>query len=324
MFSKILIAVDDSSCAERAGRTGLEFAKKLGARVLVTHVVKSPAGYMGMKPSPKAIERYLENLLNPWKQLGQQMKLNVQIQHLTSDDVAEGIIYAAKQGECDLIVMGTHGREGLPKVFLGSVAERVSRLSPIPMMLVRGDGKVVPETGLFEHILAPVDGSEAGKPAFSAADALASQLGAELQILHVVPPLPSPLTNTWGGGAVLYNYELLEEEARKEAQAILKAAKEQAKSPKVRADTVEALFRQVSDLIVEYAKEHSSDLIVMGTHGRTGLERLLLGSVAERVTHHSAVPVLLLRAAPMAEVPQAKAAQVATARRGNGPVTGMG
>jgi nucleotide-binding universal stress UspA family protein len=308
MFAKILIAVDESSCAERAGRTGLEFAKKIGAKVLVTHVVKSPPSYMGLKPSPKAIERYLENLLGSWKELGQQMKLDLMTEHFSADDIAEGILFAARRAECDLIVMGTHGREGLPRVFLGSVAERVSRLSPIPLMLVRGDGPATP-IAHFGHILAPLDGSEVGRPAFALADQLSTELGAELQILHVVPPLPAPVADLWGGGAIMYNYALLDEEAKKEGQAILAAAKEQAKSPKVGAEMVEALFRHVSEVIVEYARQHHSDLIVMGTHGRTGFERFLLGSVAEGVIHHAPVPVLLVRAAPVAQTAQAKAVQ---------------
>ena len=137
MFSKILIPVDDSRCSAQAGRVGLEFARQIGAVVLVIHVLNNAPGFMGLEPSPAATERYLKTVLNPWRKLGRQMGLNLQTEYLSGDDVVEGIVFAAKRDGCDLIVMGTHGRKGLSRVLLGSIAEEVSRLAPVPVMLGR-------------------------------------------------------------------------------------------------------------------------------------------------------------------------------------------
>jgi len=299
MFSKVLIAVDDSGCSERAGRIGLEFAQKLGTRAVVAHILKAPPTYLGLGVPAATLEAYARELLRPWEELGQQMKLELHTEYLRDEDIGEGIVFAAGRSGCDLIVLGTHGREGLSRMFLGSVAERVSRLSPMPVMLVRGDGKVEPSTGLFKRILAPVDGSEAGQPAFALADYLATRLGAELQVLHVTPRMPLPLGDPWGGSVMIYNWEDTQRILEQEGKAILDAARIKVKTPRVSIEMTQANTRREADVIVEYARQHQSDLIVMGTHGRTGLEYLLLGSVAEGVAHHAPVPLLLIRPTPV-------------------------
>jgi len=296
MFGKILIAVDESSCSERAGRVGLAFAKSVNAQVVVSHVLKVPPAYWGLVAPSETTRRHAEAILEPWAKLGRQMQVNLSAEPMHNDDIAEGIVYLANRSNCDLIVMGTHGREGLGRMLLGSVAERVSRLAKIPVMLVRGDGQVEPSTGLFERILAPVDGSEAGRPAFELANQLAGQLGAELQILHVVPPLPAPVVGPYGTDFGAYNWQETLKAMEEQGEAIVENARRMATAPRVKTALLKAQTRRESDVIVDYARDNHTDLIVMGTHGRTGLERLLLGSVAEGVAHHTPVPLLLIRA----------------------------
>ncbi len=295
MFGKILIAVDESSCSERAGRIGLAFAKKLNAQVVVTHVLKVPPAYWGLAAPAETMKRRAEEILEPWAVLGQQMQLNLRTEPMHADDIAEGIVYLANRSNCDLIMIGTHGREGLGRMLLGSVAERVSRLAKMPVMLVRGNGQVEASTGLFEHILAPVDGSETGRPAFELADQLAGQLGAELQILHVVPPPPTPMVGPYGGDMTAFNWQDTLEAMEEQGGAIVEHARKLATTPRVKTAMLKAQTRREADVIVDYARDNRTDLIVMGTHGRTGLERLLLGSVAEGVAHRAPVPLLLIR-----------------------------
>ena len=291
MFNKILIAVDDSSDSQQAGQAGLIFAKKVGAQVLVCHIVKSETGFMGLKPSPNATLEYVHELLRPWEERGKELKLDLQTQHRTADDVAEGIVVAAGENECGLIVMGTHGREGLQRLLLGSVAERVSRLAPMPVMLVRGEAS----TQGFNHILAPVDGSEAGKPALALADELAGTLGAELRLLTVIPYI-QPITyldpTGLASSAQYLEYDTTLQAQSERFRSALKEASKSVQSPH-QTELVKAFQQSEAQVIVEYAQAHPCDLIVMGTHGHTGLERVLLGSVAEGVTHHATVPVLL-------------------------------
>ncbi|GIW34125.1 universal stress protein [Meiothermus sp.] len=137
MFRKILIAVDESSCSERAGRVGLAFAKKLNAQVVATHVMKAPPTYWGLAAPSDTMKRHAQEILEPWALLGQQMQLDLHTEPMHDEDIAEGIVYLANRSQCDLIVMGMHGREGLGRMLLGSVAEGVAHHAPVPLLLVR-------------------------------------------------------------------------------------------------------------------------------------------------------------------------------------------
>jgi nucleotide-binding universal stress UspA family protein len=257
-------------------------------------------------------EDYAEKLLGPWREIGQGMGLEPQTVYLHEEDVGAGVIRLALQNGCDLIVMGTRGREGLSRVFLGSVAERVSRLAPVPVLLVRGDGPASSPGGLFRRILAPTDGSEASLPAVTVADRLASALGAELRFLFVIPSM-LPLSDPFGtGGLAMVNYDEILASLEAQGKAALEAAKAGAKTPKVSTELLRSEYRREADAIVGYAKEGGFDLVVMGTHGRTGLDRLLLGSVAEGVTHHATVPLLLVRPSQVTPAPKPEAAQAAS------------
>lgn len=298
MFRKILIAVDGSSCSERAGRVGLALASRLGSGVLVAHVLIIPSAYWGLIEPTESMKQHAREILKPWAALGHEMQLDIRTELVKGDETAESIVHLANLSSCDLIVLGTHGRRGLGRLLLGSVAERVSRLAKMPVMLVRGDGQVMPSTGVFARILAPIDGSLAGLAAFDLADQLAVLLGAELQILHVIPSVTTPLSEPWSSGAVaLYNWQDTLKALSDEGETILESAKRQARAPKVRVDLLQSHTRHLAEVIVDYARDHQSDLIVMGTHGRSGLERLLLGSVAEGVSHQAPVPLLLVRPA---------------------------
>ncbi|MCS7058593.1 MAG: universal stress protein [Meiothermus sp.] len=281
MFRRILVAVDESTCSERAGRFALDLAKAIGAGVFFVHVYRFEEG---LDPARR--------LLEPWAAMGQKMGVQHAAEPVKAEDTAEGIVRMAQKSGCDLIAMGTHGREGLQRMLLGSVAERVSRLAQVPVLLVR-DGEGL---GLPERILAPVDGSQVGRPAFELADELARALGAELLVLHVVPPLPTPVGEPWAArGLPVFSWEEVRRALEAEGQAILEAAKEQAQAPRVQTLLRKARGQRASEVIVEVAREEGVGLIVMGTHGRSGLERLLLGSVAEGVAHHAPVPLLLVR-----------------------------
>ena len=160
MLKKILVALDDSPCSQRAAAVGLGFAHKLGATTVFAHVVQTPPALFGRGPNDAQYGEYAAQLLQPWVEQAEAAKVALRAVYLNSLEIAESLVHIAKEHGCDLIVMGTHGREGLRRVFLGSVAERVSRLSPVPL-LVRGEGKL--EAGgvplSFRRIVAPTGGT---------------------------------------------------------------------------------------------------------------------------------------------------------------------
>jgi nucleotide-binding universal stress UspA family protein len=146
----------------------------------------------------------------------------------------------------------------------------------------------------YQHLLVPSDGTRLSDQALAQAIALAKALGATLTLLHVQPPLPVSLI---GMGDMLdpATVESLSRAAESESQRILEEARATAAREGLRIQT-EVLKQDLPHrAIVEAAKRHGCDLIVMASHGRKGLTSLLLGSETQRVLLHASVPVLVVR-----------------------------
>jgi nucleotide-binding universal stress UspA family protein len=298
MFDNILIPVDDSSGSQHAALIGLEFAKRLNARVVLTNALIEYAteedGNRALAPSKRNAETLGVGFETRFAE-GRQMS------------VGEGIVQICMETNCDLIIMGTHGREGIERLLLGSVAERVTRQAHVPVMLIRDhqDSKITTEKPLhLEHILVAVDGSLQSQQALVTANELAAKLGTSLEVLYVIPDVP-PMTGYTGlEFAPMIDYDRYKKDLEAQSKAINAGALEQlktasAKVMNVSSSSVPAKGLLLGDRILQTAYEHHADLIVLGTHGRSGIDRLLLGSVAETVSHHSKIPVLLVRALPV-------------------------
>jgi nucleotide-binding universal stress UspA family protein len=285
MFSKILVPVVDTPLSQRAARFGFALAARLRASLVLVHATAHPGSAAAL------------TLLADWEQFGADTAVPFETVLAPTDDAARAIADAAQVNGTDLIVMGTHAREGLPRLLLGSVAERVLGLTPVPVMLLRD---TTPEVAQFERVLVPLDGSATGNLALDAALDLAQRLGSSLTLLHAVPE-PALLTGDFTGNGSYVDTDWPAELAalRRDGQLLLERTRAQCDSVKVRTQLLEPNERtlgrrDVGSAILDVAREDKSDLIVMGTHGRRGLERLLLGSVAQTVAHHADVPVLLL------------------------------
>jgi len=198
-------------------------------------------------------------------------------------DPDEVIVETASNLGSDLIVMGTHGRRGLSHLFLGSVAERVVRTSPAPVLTLRADAVVEPDG--ITRILVPYDFSDAAADAIRHAAAWADALDGEITLLHVVEPVVYP---------EFYSVDILpdnlmmrlttrSEEALDEAAAELLGG---------RASSTLVEVGRAADTIVNLADPERFDLVVMATRGLSGLEHVLLGSVAESVLRRCRVPML--------------------------------
>jgi nucleotide-binding universal stress UspA family protein len=147
MYHRILVAVDGSSTSRRALQEGLKLAADEHAHLLLVHVLDESALYRYPVPIGDALHPVLEawrqggqNVLNEASGLARQAGAEVEAELLESADrqIPEVIVDKAKRWEADLIVMGTHGRQGLEHLLLGSVAERVIRIAPVPVLLTRG------------------------------------------------------------------------------------------------------------------------------------------------------------------------------------------
>ena len=147
---------------------------------------------------------------------------------------------------------------------------------------------------MFKRILVATDGSTLSKKAVASAISLAAQHDADLVALTVVPRYPT----NYFEGAMTFSHEdvaRIEKQWADKAQGLLDAIGTRAKAAGVRIKTVTVTSDLVADAVVAAAKKHKSDLIVMSSHGRKGIKRLLLGSETQHVLTHSALPVLVLR-----------------------------
>ena len=190
----------------------------------------------------------------------------------------------------DLVVMGTHGHSGIRRWIMGSVAESVLAKSPKPVLVVHESytPTQVPEASSFKQLLIATDGSECSAKASELGLELAQSLKAEVTFLHAVGQIsrqagsPLPLAEALG---------LIEEDVQTQAEKDLAQLVERAKSFGVCARSKVMQGKPV-ECILKLAQNH--DLVVMGTHGRTGLDKLMLGSVAEGVIRRSQTPVLVV------------------------------
>ena len=209
------------------------------------------------------------------------------VQNQVDDDsAAERIVAYAEAEGIDLIVMSTHGRRGVQRMLLGSVTEEVVRTAPCPVLAVRSDGDEAPSP-IVRRILVPVDFSDASRAAVRHANALAQTYGAEIDLLHVVEQVVYP--SAYG---VEPAYFPTQEVLARVERTLGEMAREGLDPEHV---SVSAVVGYAPMSILDHADEHDIDLIVIATHGRSGLDRMLLGSVAERVLRRAPTPVFIVK-----------------------------
>ena len=147
---------------------------------------------------------------------------------------------------------------------------------------------------MYQRILVATDGSDLSKTAVSSAIELAAAIGAELVALYVVPRYP---VSYFEGGITISIEDIARTEKQwsDKGQAVVDAVQEQAKAQDVIAKAVVAQSDLIAESIISAATKHGCDLVVMASHGRKGIKRVLLGSETQHVLTHSTVPVLVLR-----------------------------
>ena len=207
---------------------------------------------------------------------------------IVEGDPVSAILAAADRLAVDAIIMATHGRGGFERLFLGSVADKIMRLGRHPTLLVAPHENVEPQEVQLHRIAVPLDGSPLAEAALAPAERLAAAAGAQL-LLTRVQPLTLIATDAYG-----YVPDLGDIEAAlmKQVQAYL-ADVQGRLSATVASETV-VLRGDPAATLAQYVHEQRVDLLVMTTHGRGGVQRLVLGSTADRLVRLG-LPVLLIR-----------------------------
>jgi nucleotide-binding universal stress UspA family protein len=324
MYGRILVPLDGSPLAEKILPEVVELATLHTSEVILLRVALAHTfpGADQTEAQVRAVEE-AEGYLADVRQRLAAGKIQVS-SAVRYGHAAEEILDHAQSRSVGLIAMSTHGRSGLRRWVLGSVAEAVLRAAPVPVLLLRaelpasavalsgattpaparavaGIGDERPEAGApgaelgasyFRHILCPVDFSPHSDRAMAYAGALAQRFGADLTVLHVIYD-PLDITCSHIPHPPLEN---LRGEMVRDAEHVLQGRVGRTLPLLPRAKSVVVAgppFKQ----IIRYAREHRADLIVMGTQGLSGLDRLIMGSTAERVVRMAPCPVLSIRAA---------------------------
>ena len=290
-FKRIVVPTDFSDTAETAITLASGIADYYGSGLDLVNVVDATvyayAGYPFASLS-KELMAGAETSLNKVKVPAKSAKVS---RYLLSGTPAREVVDHAKRHKADLIVIGTHGHGAVARFLLGSVADRVVHEADCPVIVTKKPkGKVKhpkAKSKPFTRILFPTDFSETSNKALAQAVAFTEDFDAELFVLHVID---DSLISTH----VQEERTIILRELRKAALAEMR--NQLPKHLIQNFETIAAVKRgDPGKVAAAYAETNHCDLIIMGTHGRTGLQRMLIGSVADKVLRRAKCPVYLVR-----------------------------
>jgi len=315
MRGKILVPLDGSPLAEMVLPQAILLARTTHSSLTLLRCTTPPplteALVGGLPAPPEAYPNREEEAEDARTYLaGVAARLGIQaipvVVTVQDGDPAAAIVATAQQDpETLMIAMATHGRTGLGRWIFGSVAEKVLNAAPVPLLLVRPtkEGRPEPHPHAYKTILVPLDGSVFAEQALNQAVEMANTTGAAIALVCVVPELDEVAAAEMGE-VPLWVLEDQDAEVTRMTQ-YLKATADRLRMAGIPTETRVVVGRPAEAILEASTQEHA-DLIVMATHGRSGLQRLWVGSVALRVARNANPPVLLVRAREPAEAPERK------------------
>lgn len=293
MYRSILVPVDGSKLAERALSLAIPLAEQHGARLVLLHAHEpilplivgggAPVRDAALDEKWRADSRtYVERLARRMAKLTTSPVDGV----FKDGKVVPTISALVQQAGIDLIVMSTHGRGGFQRLWLGSVADAVMRHATVPVLLVRGarpPAKRLAGAAAFVRALVPLDGSDRAERAIGEAKRLLGTKPARLVLVHVVHPMSAV------AGANL----------KREPEQEVVASYLEPLARRVATETLEVriavhVSANVSRVLLDAVESHDADIVVIAGQGLTGLQRFLVGSVADKLIRTAPVPVLVV------------------------------
>lgn len=281
-YKKILVAVDGSESSMNALKESFKLAANEKSWITAVSVVPPYTGDLDIigigrdvfQSMRRPYEKAISDALALAKAEGASIKTVCE-----EGEPYERIIDIASAKKCDLIVMGRRGLKRLERVFVGSVTARVIGHSPVDVLVVPKDAAIG-----WQRILLATDGSKYSKAAAKRAIDFAKSYGGELKVISVVDVPTEFYAESPKTVEGLVN----------EAKGYVEAVSKQAEASGVKADAI-VREGEIYRVITDIAKEQKADIIVTGSHGRTGLKRLLMGSVTEKIIGHTPCPVLVVK-----------------------------
>ncbi len=287
-LERLLVPTDGSEFSEGAVREAINLAKTCSSKLFAVSVIETNPEYETIAPqliekAGKEAREHLESV----KARALKEGVDCEIIARQGEEPYRYIVEEAERNKADMIVMGRRGRRGLKRLMMGSVTAKTIGYALCDVLVVPRAAKLE-----FKNIVVATDGSKHSDAAVMEAAGIAERCGSNLYVVAVVPSeSASPFD--------IVNLEmqkgLISEEERRTAEGNIKKAKDSALNKGVTAKGL-ILAGKPYESITHAAKEKNADLIVVGSHGRTALARLLMGSVTERVIGLSDCAVLVVKA----------------------------
>jgi len=305
MFNHILVPLDGSRLAESVLPAVAYMASKLGAAVTLIHIVEADA--------PRLIhgERHLreENEARAYLRdiAARELKNLPEIKfHVHTDvvaNVADSIVAHRREIGHDLIVMCTHGRGGVHEWIFGTIAQHVINLGSTPVLLIQPGLEDTPQPFACRAVLVPLDGIPEHEHSLPPAAEIGKSCGAAVHLIRVVPTYSS-LSGQWVPTSRLLpkTTSQMLDAAQEEADEYLEEHELALLTDGINA-TRHIARGAPADVIAKAADEIGIDLIVIGTHGKIGMDAFWSGSLTPRLCHHCRVPLLLVPADHEGEEP---------------------
>ncbi|PXF54524.1 MAG: universal stress protein [Deltaproteobacteria bacterium] len=270
-MEKLLLASDRSEFSEGAIREAINLAKTCGSKLYIMSVAEEPdirefaANYPLV--AAQELERVTRVYLESLKERAEKEGAACEIIERRGPKTYEYIIDEAAKNNAEMIIMGRRGRTGITRILMGSVTARVIGDAPCKVLVVPRSARIS-----FEKILISTDGSIFSEFATREAISIAKNIGSSLIALSVYK----------------------RDENSQVAEASVGMVKDVAEREGIKVEAL-TLKGEPYEVIVNTAEEKDAGFIVVGSHGRTGIERLLMGSVAERVIGYAGCPILVVR-----------------------------
>jgi nucleotide-binding universal stress UspA family protein len=267
-LERLLLSADGSEFSEGAVREAIGLAKTCGSKLYVVSVVEVNPEFESLAPGlvekmEKETRQYLEEVKEKALKEGADCEIIVH----EGEDPYQYIVDEAAKKQVEMIIMGRRGRTGLKRLMMGSVTAKVIGHAPCKVLVVPKAATIT-----YKNILIATDGSKYSESAYREAISIAKRTGSNLIVLSVATK-----------NANLPNAKKSVEKIRRDAE-----------KEKIKVETLTPKGMPYK-VIVDTAERKNADLIVVGSHGRTGLEKLLMGSVTERVIGHTGCAVMVVK-----------------------------
>ena len=274
-MKRILVPTDFSDCATKAAKTAIEIARKSGAEIHFLHFMAIPINWVQMEKDQDVM---YPDITNEVKQVNYQLEELVKLANLEKvnakyflgyNESSYNIIEHARKNFIDLVVMGSHGASGVKELFIGSNAQKVVRLAPVPVLIVK---KGMNMKAIKDIVFVSDFEIETIKP-YEGLLNFAETFGAKIHLLYI--NTPSYFNDSW------------------EVEEKMEPFRYMGGENLGKCDIINSYIFE--DGLNKYCEKYDDAMIAMATHGRQGVSRIFYGSVTEKVVNHSIHPVLSLK-----------------------------